>query len=363
VTGAASPRDPAFRREIIAAAIRAPSGDNCQPWRFRFAGDSLEVHFLPERAKSFFDFRDRGSFISIGAVVENVRVRAAFAGQAIDVDYPRGERSDASPIVVVSFRPGAPGDDACRAHLAALHARTVNRRPFLPIGVSEDTRREWLADPVPGTTTTVIDARRDIAQWARVTYLADRIRWTHPQIHRELFASIRFSREAAKRMRVGLEIDRLGAGPLAVPVMRLLQSWPRMQRLARFGVDAALASQTRALAHCAGALVLVTIESDDTEHWIRAGQQVQRLWVTAQRQGLCVQPLPVAMYLDQRFQCEGAANFEPSHRPLLAAMHAELAKLLQGRIGAMLYRVGHGWRMRQPAVRLPPASFHASDEA
>lgn len=363
MTGAASPRDPAFRRDIVAAAIRAPSGDNCQPWRFRFAGDKLEVHFVPERAKSFFDFRDRGSFISIGAVVENIRVLAACAGQAIDVDYRGAEHSDESPIVVVSFRPGAAADNDCHARLAALHARTVNRRPFLPIPVTEDKRREWVRDAVPGTTTTVIDARRNIAQWARVTYLGDRIRWTHPQIHRELFASIRFSRKAAKRMRVGLEIDRLGAGPLAVPVMRLLQSWPRMQRLARFGVDAVLANQTRALALCAGALVLVTIERDDTEHWIRAGEQVQRLWVTAQRQRLCVQPLPVAMYLDQRFQSEGAVNFEPAHRPLLAAMHAELAKLLQGRIGAMLYRVGHGWHMRHPAVRLPPASFHACDEA
>jgi sulfur-carrier protein adenylyltransferase/sulfurtransferase len=355
--------DATFQRTIAAAAIRAPSGDNCQPWRFRFANDRMEIHLLRDRAASFFDFRNRGSYISIGAVVENVRVQAACMELAVEVAYPDGEPEADAPIVGVSFRPGVPANDECRARLAAVHGRTVNRRPFLPFRIGDEQQRQWIVDAVEGTETTVIEDRREIARWARVTYLGDRIRWTHPVIHRELFASIRFNRDEAERLRTGLEIDRLGAGPVAVPVMRTLASWPRMQRLARFGVDTALANQTRALVHCAGALVLVAIAGDTVAHWIRAGEQVQRLWTVAQQQGLCVQPAPVAMYLDQRFQREGGTNFEPAHRPLLEAVHSELAPLLGGRIGAMLYRVGHGWRMSHPAVRLAPESFYDAPDA
>jgi hypothetical protein len=191
-----------------------------------------------------------------------------------------------------------------------------------------------------------------------LTSIADRVRWTHPTIHEELFTSIRFSRMEAESKRTGLEIDRLGAGPFAAAIMRWLKPWTRMQRLRRYGIDRALANQTRALALCAGALVLVTIDGDEPSQWLRAGEQVQRLWVTAHQQGLCVQPLPVALYLDQRFQAEGIANFLPEHRPLLEEMRQSISDLLGERVGAMICRLGYGWRMRRPAVRLPADSFY-----
>ena len=145
--------------------------------------------------------------------------------------------------------------------------------------------------------------------------------------------------------------------------MRYLGSWKRIEKLSRWGIDRLLANQTRALAFCAGALVLVTIKSNQPEQWIRAGEQVQRLWIMAHQQGLCVQPLPVAMYLDQRFQEEGAANFLPRHRPMLEELRRGFAELLGSRVGAMLYRVGYGWRMSRPAVRLPAESFYDAFES
>ena len=313
---------------------------------------------LPERAKSFFDYRNRGTFLSVGAVIENIRVRAAGSGLALVVHYPDGEPGSGAPAASASLLPGPSTNDGCRARLAALHERTVNRRPFLPQRIAQEKKQAWLASGVEGTEVTIIESRHEIARWARVTYLGDRVRWTHPTIHRELFAEIRFSRAEAVSKRAGLEIDRLGAGPFAAPLMRWLSSWTRMAQLCRYGVDGLLANQTRALAFCAGALVLVTIERDQPEQWIRAGEQVQRLWITAHQQGLCVQPMPVAMYLDQRFQQEGMSNFLPGHGPLLGEMHRGLVELLGNRVGAMLYRVGYGWRMSHPAVRLPAESFY-----
>jgi len=352
--------DPAFQRAIVAAAIRAPSGDNCQPWHFRFRRNAVEIELLLDRAASFFDYRNRGSFISMGAVVENIRVQAARLGRDVEVSYPTAAQT---PITKVIFRPSRGMDERWEPRLRALHRRTVNRRPFLPIRIGADKKRQWHVEPVERTEVTVIERGRDIARWARVAYLGDRIRWTHPVIHRELFSSIRWTTEEAAARRTGLELDRLGAGPFAGPIMRFLQPWPRMSRLARGGLDALLADQTRALAFCAGALVLVAIGNDRVEDWIRAGEQVQRLWLIAEQQELCVQPLPVALYLDQRYQDEGMANFEPRHRALLEDVRGMLAGLLGERTGAMLYRVGHGWRMSHPAVRLPEERFYASQSA
>ena len=48
-------------QESVRAGLLAPSGDNCQPWRFVWDGRQLEIHFLPERAESLYDVNHSAS--------------------------------------------------------------------------------------------------------------------------------------------------------------------------------------------------------------------------------------------------------------------------------------------------------------
>ena len=127
--------DSTLRRKLVEAAIRAPSGDNCQPWYFRFQGNRVEIDLVPHRAESFFDFRHRGSFLSVGAVVENIRVQAACLSLELAVSYPGGEVRGV-PAASACLRKRTPADNSCHALLAALRGRTVNRRPFLPFRIA-----------------------------------------------------------------------------------------------------------------------------------------------------------------------------------------------------------------------------------
>src|ERR687893_1423221 len=76
---------------LLDAAIRAPSGDNCQPWSFHLDGETrISIHTVPERAKSFFDYENCATSLSVGAVIENMRVQAASEGGKLQVQYPTG---------------------------------------------------------------------------------------------------------------------------------------------------------------------------------------------------------------------------------------------------------------------------------
>lgn len=343
-------------RHLLEAAVRAPSGDNCQPWRFEVKGrEAVSVYTVAKRAKSFFDYGGRGTLISVGAVLENMRIQAACYGLATEVSYSKDGESD-GPAAVVQLHPD-PQLSIAAARVEAMLRRTVNRRPFLPLRPATKKLELVLGEPVKGVEVSMIDRRRDIRRWARLIYLADRIRYTHPVIHEELFDKILFSQQMAEEKRVGLEIDRLGAGPAAVAIMRFLQPWERMQRLRKYGVDRALANQSRFLALASGVLLMVSIGDDTRKGWIRAGEQVERLWVAAEEQGLCVHPMTVALYLNQRYRKEGMDGFLPCHRPFLEEIDAELEDLLQGRTGTMLFRLGMGWRMKDTAVRMPVSYF------
>jgi hypothetical protein len=349
------PADHRLRR-LIEAAVRAPSGDNCQPWQFHFDGEHrLIIEFLPERAKSFFDFSYCGTLISVGAIIENIRIQAASDGLAIDVSYLEG-KEPGNPAATLELRPD-PGASVPPSRRDAMLQRTVTRRPFWPKRVARQKLDAVLANPVEGTDVRVIESRREIAQWARLIYLADRIRYTHPIIHEELFSKIQFTRADAQRTRLGLEIDRLGAGPAAGMIMRFLKPWPRTQRLQKIGIDRGLSGHSRFLTLASGALVLVTIPASAPRDWIVAGEQIERLWVQAQEQGLCVHPMTVVLYLAQRYREEGPEAFLPQHIPLLEKIQAGLDGLLGDRAGAMIFRLGYGWHMKTTAVRMPVDSL------
>lgn len=349
-------KDNPVMRRVLEAAIRGPSGDNCQPWRFEVvAPDRVKIYVVEERARSFFDHGGRGTLMSVGALVENMRIQAAADGHAVEVSYQDTAGAEGLKAEV-QLREDAQAD-ITRSRVSAMQRRTVNRRPFLPLRPSRQKLAAVVENPVEGVEVTVIERRRDIRQWARLIYLADRIRYSHPVIHGELFDKILFTREMARERQMGLEIDRLGAGPAANAIMRFLQPWERTERLQRYGIDMALASQSRFLGLASGALVLVTVAGDTPLNWMLAGEETERLWVAAEEQGLCVHPMTVSLFLDRRYREEGMAQFLPKHRPILEEMSGELGRLLGDRTGTMLFRLGTGWRMKDTAVRMPLETF------
>jgi hypothetical protein len=344
-----------FQRRILAAAIRAPSGDNCQPWRFHFKAErvvSVSADF--NRAKSFFDFEHRATALSIGASIENMRVQAASEGFATELAYETEDYGQ-NYATLTFLR-----NEAMRmsqARVAALFQRTVNRRPFLPVAISPSLRARLLEEPIDGVMVQIISERHGISRWAEVIEIGDRIRYSHPEIHEELFSKLLINRRMAQDVRMGLELDRLGVGPLGGALLRGLRPWPRMQRLSRWGLVSLLARQSGFLARFSGALVLVMTRHTGSPSWVRAGEQVQRLWIKAQEHGLQTHPMPVALYLDHRYRSEGLSNFLPGHDDHLRRLRSRIESLVPAGMGVMLFRLGWGWPMRGQSVRLPMGRF------
>lgn len=80
-SSAAAP-DHELLRFILRYAVRAPSGHNTQPWRFRIVGDCLELHADRTRALPVVDSADRALHISCGAALRHVVVALRHFGFA-----------------------------------------------------------------------------------------------------------------------------------------------------------------------------------------------------------------------------------------------------------------------------------------
>ena len=345
----------AFHRRMIEGGIRAPSGDNCQPWFFRFTtSEQLLIHILPERARSFFDFQHGPTFLSVGAVIENIRTLAASCHLNTNLDYLGGVGDQ--PAARLTFYPDSKSAVPVSV-VNALFARTVNRRPFFPWPISATKLQRLRANPVPGTAVRVLHTRKEVRRWARLIYVGDLIRLSHPVLHAELYSKFLFPEDVVNGRRVGLEVNRLGLGPGGQGLLRFLRPWSRVQRLSRWGLARLFAGQARFLALTSSALVAVSIPQSTPADWMRAGEQVQRLWVGAHEQGLAVHPMTVAFFLDQRYQEEGMVNFCLHQEADLQELRRRLSnEALEGQ-GAMLFRLGYAWPMKGTAIRMPIEAF------
>ena len=63
--------------QIIKAGIIAPSGGNSQPWKFVCSGKGLFLFHDAHFSHSLLDYKHLGSYVAIGAVIENITVKAA----------------------------------------------------------------------------------------------------------------------------------------------------------------------------------------------------------------------------------------------------------------------------------------------
>jgi len=178
-------------KRAAAAAIRAPSLHNSQPWRFRLRDGAIEVLADPQRRLPVADGSGWAVRIACGAATFNARLALATAGAPAEVMLrPDGADPDLlARLTPATARPATyPESDL----YAAIPHRYSNRRPFWPDPVPPEVRLRlieaaraeaaWL-DLLVGMTA--LSGFAEIAQSADrvlrrdVRYQAEMSTWTH----------------------------------------------------------------------------------------------------------------------------------------------------------------------------------------
>jgi nitroreductase len=96
---------------LLRYAILAPSSHNTQPWKFRVAGDEIQIFTDPTRWLKVADPDQRELYISVGCALENLFIAAEHLGYNHRVTYfPQPDQADLAaiakftPLVRRSFR-------------------------------------------------------------------------------------------------------------------------------------------------------------------------------------------------------------------------------------------------------------------
>jgi nitroreductase len=262
----------------LRAAIAAPSIHNSQPWLFRPHDGVIDVIVDRRRWLAATDPDGREMYVSVGAAVLNLRIAMLAGGHSALVRLlPDPAQPDLAAMVRTG--PAVPATPQVQALAEAIPRRQTNRRPFgstpIPRPLLDLLAAAARAD---GGTLVMVDPATTAAVLS-VARTAEHRRRSDPRYRRELAEWTSPHGERSD----GVPAAAFGPRPelAALPLRDFDLAHTTDRRVARFE-----AQPTIAVLYTAG---------DTTRDWLRAGQALERVLLTATAHGLATTPLTQAI--------------------------------------------------------------------
>ena len=342
---------------LMQAAVRAPSGDNCQPWRY--AGQDDTIHLMPDPAadRSFFNVAQAASLISCGAAAENLIVAASRFGLQARVRIETG--GDQPRFNIRLSGRGVPEDPLQRFIWVRHTNRTLYDRS--PLDPAHGVQIQEAVASFDDVRLVLHSDSSRLNEAARLVGEIDRIRAEHRGLHTHLMQMIRFTDQEAADRRDGFPLRNLEAGRAGEWFLRLTRPWPVMNCLNHLGMGKMISRISFQGMQSASAVGLLKVPSCRPEHLMVGGRALERLWLTATRLGLSFQPMTAATLFWLRWQRGGRNDFAPQHRRLLEAIWPRYRRLFDVRSESeghiLLFRIGKGRPVNCRTLRKPLAAF------
>ena len=321
--------EPTQRQTLLEAAILAPSGGNCQPWRWLAAGPNLHLFHDRRRSTSLADFASNGAMVALGAASENLVLAAHAEGLEVTCDaFPLGEDSDL--VASFTFHAGeAAGSephwrDSLSAQVGQRHTNRKSSRQRLDPEMIEELSA---AIRSVGAEVQFLEEEAELAALGRIVGGADRVRLLNEDYNREMYSELRWTPEeaAATRDGIGLEqlelsrTDRAGMEMCrSTATLRYLRAWGGGQGIVKPGLQAILNS---------GAVGLITMPRARQRDFFIGGRAVERMWLVAQSLKLAVQPMTIVCYMFARVLRGGGEGLDQLSIDELTRLRAPYRRL------------------------------------
>lgn len=336
--------------QILDLARWAPSGDNTQPWRFELVSDNhIAIHGHDTRDHVLYDFDGHASHMAHGALLETLRLAATRFGLKAEWNI-RPDQPDTAPIYDVILHPAGIPEDPL---VSCIPTRTVQRRPMSTTPLLQAQKEALIAAVGEDYTLQFFESFEDRLAVARLLWNNAYIRLTCPEaypVHRDIIEwDAQYSADRIPDQAVGTD-------PLTTRLMRwVMRSWDRVDFFNRFLMGTIIPRVELDFVPavlCAAHILLRPNQAPTTlRHHVHAGIALQRLWLTACKHGLYLQPEMTPLIFREYVRASRSISRRPDiqrrMKGLVENIHA-LTETTQRTPLAFFCRVG---RCQQPISR------------
>lgn len=341
-------------QKIINAGIKAPSGENCQPWRFEVRGNKISVFNIPERDQSLYSWGQRASFLAHGALLENMTITGSRLGYKAVIDlFP--ESGEKNLVAHVAFQKLVPQKEPL---YYAIEKRTTNRKPYKKIPLSRKEKDELLEvnKDIKGAKILLVDDSEKIGVLAKYASKNEKILFENKSLHNFFFSHINWNLAEDKEKSIGFYIDTLELPPPARLGFKLFKNWTVLNIFNKAGLSNMVSLVNSKVHSSSSAMGVVTIQNIEPKDFILAGRIMERLWLTATDLGLSLQPLTGVLFLRLRVISGDKDNFSPRHVKLIEDVYNKIKNIFEVADDniVMLFRLGKSDGPSARSSRLPP---------
>lgn len=327
--------------DIAHAGVLAPSADNQHVFRVELLEDDIRLWPTPEFATATDPLPRALGRLSMGAVVENMRLRAGELGLAAQVQWSAGTGSE--PIAQLNLHaiPSGSADPLA----AAIPKRHTNRRMYSGPGLTADETAHLNSAVAPVAGTRLIWLQGAARQKALgLIWRAESERFLRQQLHHDIFSSVRFDLSWTDNAQWSLPPGSLEIEAPMRPFFKAARHWSLMRPLTWLGVHRLIGLRAGWLpAWQAPALGLLASPLPLEPGAVAAGTALERLWLRATLLDLAMQPLAASAVLMQASSAPNGAS-----DALRATLAAGWGTIAPGLTPWMVFRIGHA---KAPTVR------------
>ncbi|WP_067569821.1 Rv1355c family protein [Nocardia acidivorans] len=344
-------------RWIAAMGTLAPSAHNAQPWALRWRRDHarLECRHNPARDLPALDFENCATWVGFGALLENVDLAAAQLGVRADI-RPWPDPADDALIATVELRPaaGSSSSDRLATHLTSRVTNRVRqeRRELEPAIAEQLTRMAAKA----GGRLQLLDTAKELDEIGALIGAADRLTLLNEAMHHETMRGYRWTAEEVRAHRHGLDLATAELTAAERTALALMRDWSVMRCLREIGGGRALEDLSRGAVAAASAVGLLTVPRQSRESYLHGGRIMQRLWLTATREGIALQPMTALPLLFARLERGGGLGLADEERDQLRTLRKRYRALFEApanRAEVLLFRLAHAAPPSARALRRP----------
>ncbi len=255
-------------------ALLAPSVFNTQPWQWRISGNALELRADWSRQLTATDPDGHSLLLSCGAALHHARISLLAAGWRVSVDRTHGEIHGEALARICLLEP-APSDPVAADLREAIHRRRTDRRPFAD-------------EPVPAETLSAL-GEAAAAEGVRLHRVGlDQM----PML--AIAASLAGADEISNPEYL-LELMRWTNRPEwsedGVPPSTAVRKVPRRVPVREFAVPPHDGIPVEPGGDRGAAYLILHGDGGDSQDWLRAGEALSAVLLTAVSRGLAVAPL------------------------------------------------------------------------
>jgi len=340
-------------KSILEKGVRAPSGDNCQPWRFEVRSNEIKLYNLPERDASLYSWGQRPSYIAHGAWLENVFIAAAHYGRAVDYElFP--DSTNPNLVAKLSLREGK---NYSADLFEAIDKRATNRKPYKKEPLPEEIRQEILETgaEIGEGEVRLAEEPDKIKALGRIAAVNEEILFHNRRLHEFFFDHINWTKEEDEKRRLGFSVDTFEIPPPAKMMFKLARNWRTLQFMNKLGFAKLVAKQNSKTYGAAAAMGIITVPQNTPKDFLAAGRILERLWLKLTSRGLSLQPLTGIIFLNHRITAGEGSEISEKQKAIVLNAYNLLKSVfnINNKIIAIMFRAGDGG--------LPTARTHRLD--